>query len=257
MDISKIQRQLMNRREQILNQRGKINDSWQQLQEQEVELEENAAKEKMAAVLAQLDDQEKHEIELIDRALAKIKASALGICESCGRQISERRLEAIPWAPLCIDCAETHQSGPSTASPNYEKNSVTAGNKEAQGYSDTQIQEMIEDQLLQDDRIEDQELHYYSKEGWIYLEGCLPSRSQHEILISMIQDVLGFKDIVDHIKIDRQLWEQQKYTRQSDEPGQSWKEEKMQGKAGETDVWVSREFGTSMEPPDKLGPEKK
>jgi RNA polymerase-binding transcription factor DksA len=77
-------------------ERGKTNDSWQQLQEQEVELEENAAKEKMAAVLAQLDDQEKHEIELIDRALAKIKASALGICESCGRHISERRLEAIP-----------------------------------------------------------------------------------------------------------------------------------------------------------------
>jgi len=83
---------------------------------------------------------------------------------------------------------------------------------------------MIEDQLLQGDRIEDHELHYYSKEGWIYLEGCLPSRTQHEILISMIQDVLGFKNIVDHIKIDRQLWEQQKYSRQNDEPGQSWKE---------------------------------
>jgi DnaK suppressor protein len=121
MDVSKIQRQLMNRREQILNQRGKTNDSWQQLQEQEVELEENAAKEKMAAVLAQLDDQEKHEIELIDRALAKIKASALGICESCGRHISERRLEAIPWTPFCIDCAEKHQSGPSTAPPHIDR----------------------------------------------------------------------------------------------------------------------------------------
>ena len=40
----------------------------------------------------------------VDRALAKIDAGTYGTCERCGGPISEERLEAIPWAVLCIDC---------------------------------------------------------------------------------------------------------------------------------------------------------
>jgi DnaK suppressor protein len=44
----------------------------------------------------------------VDAALAKLDAGAdgsFGTCESCGRAISEARLEAMPSARLCIDCA--------------------------------------------------------------------------------------------------------------------------------------------------------
>jgi len=40
----------------------------------------------------------------VDRALAKIAAGTYGTCERCGNPIAEERLEAIPWALLCIDC---------------------------------------------------------------------------------------------------------------------------------------------------------
>jgi DnaK suppressor protein len=40
----------------------------------------------------------------VDRAVAKIDAGTYGSCERCGRPIGEERLEAIPWALLCIDC---------------------------------------------------------------------------------------------------------------------------------------------------------
>ena len=40
----------------------------------------------------------------VDRALAKIPAGTYGTCERCGQPIAEERLEAIPWAMLCIDC---------------------------------------------------------------------------------------------------------------------------------------------------------
>ena len=43
-----------------------------------------------------------HEIE---DALAKFDAGTYGNCESCGRPISEARLEAMPAARLCIECA--------------------------------------------------------------------------------------------------------------------------------------------------------
>jgi DnaK suppressor protein len=40
----------------------------------------------------------------IDAALARIDAGTYGICVNCGAQIAPERLEAMPWATLCIDC---------------------------------------------------------------------------------------------------------------------------------------------------------
>jgi RNA polymerase-binding protein DksA len=37
-------------------------------------------------------------------ALERLDAGSYGICERCGREISARRLEALPYATLCIDC---------------------------------------------------------------------------------------------------------------------------------------------------------
>jgi DnaK suppressor protein len=41
----------------------------------------------------------------VDDALAKFEDGTYGKCESCGEQISEARLEAMPSARLCITCA--------------------------------------------------------------------------------------------------------------------------------------------------------
>ncbi|MGE5225361.1 MAG: TraR/DksA family transcriptional regulator [Planctomycetaceae bacterium] len=43
-------------------------------------------------------------LRLVDRAIAKLDAGTYGTCERCGRPIAPERLEAIPWALLCIDC---------------------------------------------------------------------------------------------------------------------------------------------------------
>jgi RNA polymerase-binding transcription factor len=40
----------------------------------------------------------------VERALAKIDAGTYGTCERCGTAIAPERLEALPWAMLCIDC---------------------------------------------------------------------------------------------------------------------------------------------------------
>jgi RNA polymerase-binding transcription factor DksA len=40
----------------------------------------------------------------IDTALARIDDGAYGTCARCGRPIPEERLEAVPYAVLCLDC---------------------------------------------------------------------------------------------------------------------------------------------------------
>ena len=42
---------------------------------------------------------------MADQLTKRIEDGTYGICTNCGRPISEERLEALPWAELCIDCA--------------------------------------------------------------------------------------------------------------------------------------------------------
>ena len=56
-----------------------------------------------------LEQERRREIELhkIDAALERIKAGEYGFCTYCGEDISPKRLEFDPAAPLCVDCASS------------------------------------------------------------------------------------------------------------------------------------------------------
>jgi DnaK suppressor protein len=41
----------------------------------------------------------------VEEALARIDEGTYGTCRVCGREIPQERLEAVPWATLCIDDA--------------------------------------------------------------------------------------------------------------------------------------------------------
>jgi DnaK suppressor protein len=47
----------------------------------------------------------------IDLALGRIESGTYGICVNCGAQIPPERLEAMPWATLCIDCKRREERG--------------------------------------------------------------------------------------------------------------------------------------------------
>lgn len=53
-----------------------------------------------------LNDEAVAELGDISRALARLDAGDYGICTSCGEPINPGRLEALPYAELCIACAE-------------------------------------------------------------------------------------------------------------------------------------------------------
>ncbi|HEV2713311.1 MAG TPA: TraR/DksA C4-type zinc finger protein [Gaiellaceae bacterium] len=51
-----------------------------------------------------LEEHDGRLLKAIDEALARIDAGTYGVCVNCGAQIAPERLEAMPWATLCIDC---------------------------------------------------------------------------------------------------------------------------------------------------------
>ena len=48
-------------------------------------------------------------LKLIDSALTRIQQGKYGLCMKCGKKIPKDRLEAIPYALLCIDCKSAEE----------------------------------------------------------------------------------------------------------------------------------------------------
>ena len=48
---------------------------------------------------------EEYLLEQVEAALVRVEEEAFGKCADCGRPIGHQRLDAIPYAALCIECA--------------------------------------------------------------------------------------------------------------------------------------------------------
>jgi RNA polymerase-binding protein DksA len=58
-----------------------------------------------------LEENSAHVLKEIDGALARIDAGTFGTCTRCGQQIGEDRLDAMPYATLCIECKRLEERG--------------------------------------------------------------------------------------------------------------------------------------------------
>jgi RNA polymerase-binding transcription factor len=58
-----------------------------------------------------LEDNSTHVLNEIDAALARIDDGTFGTCSSCGEAIATERLEALPWATLCIEDKRKQERG--------------------------------------------------------------------------------------------------------------------------------------------------
>ena len=57
-------------------------------------------------MMFQLTSRDRNELKKIREAIYKIDHGTYGICESCLKKISSKRLKILPLSNLCIDCKE-------------------------------------------------------------------------------------------------------------------------------------------------------
>ncbi len=69
------------------------------------DFEEYATEAEGDEVLEGLEGSAIYEINQIKAALGRIEDGSYGECVTCGEDIAEKRLEAVPHTPQCIDCA--------------------------------------------------------------------------------------------------------------------------------------------------------
>jgi DnaK suppressor protein len=54
---------------------------------------------------------DRHILQLVREALMRIEDKSFGTCTNCENVIQPKRLEAVPWAQLCIQCKDLQEKG--------------------------------------------------------------------------------------------------------------------------------------------------
>ena len=61
------------------------------------------------ALLNALGTQDANRLQQIDNALDRINQNKYGRCVKCGKEIPHERLEVLPYALMCINCASAEE----------------------------------------------------------------------------------------------------------------------------------------------------
>jgi len=101
---------LIKKKEEIIN---KISEVYNQSKEVESgiaqDLVDKAESSYTKEFLLSLSDTERKQLFLIDEALKRIEKSDYNICQMCNKEISKKRLDAVPWTSYCRECQEKEE----------------------------------------------------------------------------------------------------------------------------------------------------
>lgn len=104
IDVEAYRKRLTARREELMRRLIQIEDWLEDPVSPDVE--ERATERELDEVFEAQGLAGQEEIHAIDAALKRMENSIFGICIDCGNEISEARLQAVPYAVKCRYCME-------------------------------------------------------------------------------------------------------------------------------------------------------
>lgn len=106
--MDEIKEMLLKEKEQLIQEILKNQE--QVLAEHEIGDEIDSSVEEQERKLSMLlQDREREKLEQIEEAIHRIENDNYGECEECGELIAKKRLMAVPFARLCINCQEEEE----------------------------------------------------------------------------------------------------------------------------------------------------
>ena len=75
-------------------------------------LVEDSARGVMAKLFVSLGGRERHELDEIRAATARLETGSFGVCEACGAAIPLACLRAMPWTRHCVPCQAQEKRRP-------------------------------------------------------------------------------------------------------------------------------------------------
>jgi DnaK suppressor protein len=118
VDLDRFRQELEHERDRLVSARARVNHT-ESLTDESGDLAtgpgdhlaDNATDTYLRELDEGLEENADHLLDEIEQALGRIADGTYGTCVACGRQIDEERLEAVPWATLCIDDKRAQERG--------------------------------------------------------------------------------------------------------------------------------------------------
>jgi DnaK suppressor protein len=200
---------LLKERERLGIGAGKTNKELQLLEEDKpIESEEKATVESAVDLLAKLREQGSKDLKDIEDALDKIESGTYGICEECGKPISEARLKALPTARLCITCKGEREEREkiSLLLPHRDKSTKKASLGEYTDISEEELTETILEQLEEDGRVDTSNLDIIFQGGKVFLTGTINSEDERQIILQIVTETMGLPDVEDNLEVTEAIY---------------------------------------------------
>jgi DnaK suppressor protein len=209
--LDAIRRKLLDRQRALFDDVESLEADLRVLEEgREAELETRGQTQAMTRLLDRVRERDRHELEEIHRALAKIPASAYGLCERCRRPIAVERLLAIPEVRYCLDCEGELEATPAAPPRPFEPRSHRAVPPDIRDLDDDELREAVRDRIRAhgDPDLAGVEVRCHG--GVVRLSGEIPSEPQRQVLVQIVADGMGL-EILDRLRVrnlDREIdWE--------------------------------------------------
>lgn len=109
MNIERFKQQLIEKERELLSQSARLEEEARLPGEAQVRDGGDAAvSDEGSAESLHEDSQASLTLIQVQDALRRIANGSYGKCIACGRSIEPRRLEAVPWAPYCLEDQRKH-----------------------------------------------------------------------------------------------------------------------------------------------------
>jgi RNA polymerase-binding transcription factor DksA len=168
--------------------------------DREAELETHGQGEALARLLDRVREHDRHELEEIYRALAKIPAGAYGVCEGCGQPIARERLGVIPEARYCLDCERGSETTVPAPAHRFEPRSHRVTPSEYLDLDDRELAEAVRERVRAHGDADLLGVALRCHGGVVRLSGAIPSEAQRQVLVQIIADGMGL-EVLDRLRV--------------------------------------------------------
>jgi DnaK suppressor protein len=111
--LKKYEQKLLEAKETLVDrvQKAEVDGRETDAESEARDLADQASSSYTKELLFSKSNSDRQFLQKIEDALERIEAGEYGQCSSCEEAIGQKRLEAVPWARLCIKCQELQEEG--------------------------------------------------------------------------------------------------------------------------------------------------
>ena len=111
--LERYKKRLLDSKQEVLNRVQRAEDYGREVdsKDETMDLVDKASSSYTKEFLFSLSNSDRKLLQMIDEALARIEDGTYGSCLHTGEPIEPKRLDAVPWARLCIKAQELEEQG--------------------------------------------------------------------------------------------------------------------------------------------------